>query len=91
MHICVLIPGVYSPSDIVELLKESEIMMNFHHPNVLSLIGVCVDAGEAPYIIMPYMANGSLLMYLRKSRPELTISEAAGEEMARKPCTNIFC
>ena len=73
--------GVFSPSDIVGLLKESEKMTNFHHPNVLHLIGVCIDAGEAPYIIMPFMANGSLLMYLRKARPDLTVAEAAGEEM----------
>ena len=73
---------MFSKKDINDLIKESEKMMKFKHPNVLNLIGVCIDAGEAPYIIMPFMANGSLLMYLRKSRPDLTISEEAGEEMA---------
>ena len=67
--------------DIDSLMKESEKMQRFRHPNVLNLIGVCIDAGEAPYIIMPYMANGSLLAYLRKKRPHLTIAEEAGEEM----------
>ena len=64
-------------------------MQKFEHPNVLSLIGVCVDAGEAPYIIMPYMANGSLLTYLRKERPHLTIATEAGEEMVRFDTYNV--
>ena len=55
-------------------------MQRFQHSNVLNLIGVCIDSGEAPYIIMPYMANGSLLTYLRKERPQLTIAEEAGED-----------
>ncbi len=56
-------------------------MMVFNHPNVLSLIGVCVDAGKAPYLVMPYMANGSLLSYLRNERPNLTIADEAGDEL----------
>jgi serine/threonine protein kinase len=62
-------------------MKESEKMRRFKHSNILSLIGVCIDAGEAPYIVMPYMANGSLLVYLRKERPHLTIAEEAGDEL----------
>ena len=56
-------------------------MKRFDHPNVLSLIGVCIDVGEAPYIVMPFMSNGSLLAYLRKERPNLTIAEEAGQEI----------
>ena len=56
-------------------------MMKFNYLHVLSLIGVCIDSGETPCIIMPYMANGSLLAYLKKERPHLTIAKEAGEEM----------
>ena len=49
-------------------------MSNFHHPNILTLKGVCLDGGPAPYIIMPFMANGSLLAYQRKNRNSLVIS-----------------
>jgi serine/threonine protein kinase len=70
--------------DVDDLMKESEKMMNFKHPNVLSLIGVCIEAGDTPYIVLPYMANGSLLVYLRKERPHLTIVEGAGSEMVRQ-------
>ena len=57
-----------------ELLKESSKMYKFDHPNVLTLTGVCVDGGPAPFIIMPFMANGSLLAHLKKNRTSLIIS-----------------
>ena len=50
-------------------------MVKFDHPNVLKLIGVCLDGGPAPFIIMPFMANGSLLTYLKKNRQELVLSQ----------------
>ena len=56
------------------MLNECERMSEFDHPNVLTLIGVCLDGGPAPFVIMPYMANGSLLCYLRKNRESLVIS-----------------
>jgi len=63
------------------MMEESLKMKTFSHPHVLSLIGVCIDAGESPYIVMPYMANGSLLAYLRRERPNLTIAEGASEDL----------
>ena len=51
-------------------------MSKFDHPNVLTLIGVCLDGGPAPFIIMPFMMNGSLLTYLTKNRAKLVIESA---------------
>ena len=48
-------------------------MSKFDHPNILTLNGVCMDGGPAPFIIMPFMINGSLLTYLRKNRATLVI------------------
>ena len=70
----------FSVNDVDDLMSESEKMRNFSHPNILSLIGVCIDAGEAPYIVMPFMSNGSLLTYLRKERPHFTIADEAEQE-----------
>ena len=56
-------------------------MKSFDHPNVLKLIGVCVDAGPAPYIVMPFMANGSLLSYLKKERSRLVLTEDEEEDL----------
>ena len=54
-------------------------MKRFHHPHVMGLVGVCLDAGPAPYIIIPYMANGSLQSYLKKERESLVLGEDADE------------
>ena len=56
-------------------------MTQFNHPNVLSLIGVCLDFGPAPYIIMPFMAKGPLLAYLVKERHNLTLSDSLDMEL----------
>ena len=48
-------------------------MYGFEHPHVLSIIGVCVDAGPTPYIVMPFMANGSLLVYIKKEKVNLVV------------------
>ena len=46
-------------------------MSNFNHPNVMKLIGVCIDIKETPYLVMPFMSHGSLLSYLRNNREGL--------------------
>ena len=44
-------------------------MRDFDHPNVMKFLGMCFDAPEGfPYIILPYMANGSLRDYLKSER-----------------------
>ena len=55
------------------MMEEGVKMARFNHPNVMRLIGVCIDKGASPYIVMPYMAYGSLLSYLKKHRVELTL------------------
>ena len=64
------------------MMKESEKMQNFKHPHVLNIIGVCVDAGPAPYIIMPFVANGSLLTYIKKEKTNLVVTNDADDELA---------
>lgn len=65
-----LLTGFQDDDLINELLKECVKMLEINHPNVLTLIGVCVDGGPAPYIVMPFMSNGSLLSHLKKFRNE---------------------
>ncbi len=55
-------------------------MAEFDHNNVLSLTGVCLDGGPAPYIVMPFMFNGSLLSYLTKNRESLHFPPDAVDE-----------
>ena len=52
-------------------------MSTFNNPNVLTVKGVCLDGGQLPYIVMPYMANGSLLSFLKKERSSLVLTKEA--------------
>ena len=54
-------------------------MCQLQHPNALTPIGVCVET-EVPYLIMPLMERGSLLMYLRKEKDKLFIPEDTDSE-----------
>ncbi len=49
-------------------------MCQLKHPNVLTPLGICLEL-EVPYLIMPLMERGSLLMHLRKEKDTLLIPE----------------
>ena len=61
-------------------------MKQFNHPNVMGLIGICIDVGERPYVVMPFMANGSLLTYLKKERARFTLAEDAESATVKVSC-----
>ncbi len=50
-------------------------MKQFNHPNVLKLRGICFDENDLPMILLPYMANGDLLSYIREGRHLITVKE----------------
>jgi serine/threonine protein kinase len=64
-------------------------MEKFNHPNVLTLIGVCLDGGPAPYIVMPFMAKGSLLSYLKEERDQYR-RDTASEDIVSQALLMIF-
>ena len=72
--------GYFDQTEIDKIMEESLKMRKFNHPHVMDLIGVCLNAGPAPCIVMPYMANGSLLSYLKRKRGSLVIKEDADED-----------
>jgi len=65
-------------------------MEQFHHPHVISLLGVCLDSGPGVSIVMPFMANGSLLDYLKKERRRLDMSFNSDNEEVIKSTTIII-
>lgn len=69
--------GTYDQNDINNLLLESLKMKELSHQNVMSIIGVCLDAGTAPFIILPYMSGGSLHSYLQRNRHSLILTDDA--------------
>ena len=72
--------GFYDHNMVKDMLKECSRMSTFDHLHVLTLKGVCLDGGPAPYIIMPFMVNGSLLTYLKKNRKSLVISHEIADD-----------
>ena len=81
---CLLSAGLFDQQDMDKFVEESVKMSRFKHAHVMGLIGVCLDAGSAPYIVMPYMANGSLLHYLKKERKNLVLDEDTDEDEVSK-------
>ena len=75
--------ALFSSGDLERLTKEISTMLSFQHPNVMSLVGVCLD-GEMPLLIMPFMPNGNILECVRHHKQELLLtSEATDEEVLK--------
>uniref|UniRef100_A0A9J8D4F5 Tyrosine-protein kinase receptor TYRO3 n=1 Tax=Cyprinus carpio carpio TaxID=630221 RepID=A0A9J8D4F5_CYPCA len=69
----VLKTDINSSSDIEQCLKEAAYMKDFHHPNVIQLIGVSLHRRAQqrlpiPMVILPFMKHGDLHTYLLMSR-----------------------
>ncbi|KAJ8359826.1 hypothetical protein SKAU_G00163510 [Synaphobranchus kaupii] len=62
----------FSHREIEEFLNEAACMKDFHHPNVITLLGVCLEVGTShfakPMVILPFMKYGDLHSFLLRSR-----------------------
>ena len=79
-HCSSVCAGNFDQVEVDKFVEESLKMSRFKHAHVMELVGVCLDADSAPYIIMPYMANGSLLKWLRSERKSIVLTEEADED-----------
>ena len=62
--------------DIQDFLAESAIMLEFDHPNVLKLMGICFETDHGlPMIVLPYMVNGALKDLLVASRIDTSVEQ----------------
>lgn len=64
-------------------------MKNINHQNVMSLIGVCLNCGPAPFLVLPYMKGGNLLRHLVKNRETWLIH--GNEEDGVNIILKLFC
>ena len=76
----VLSTALFSTNDLEKMTKEISAMLLFKHPNVMSLIGVCLE-GEMPLIIMPFMSNGSILEFVKSHKEEFFLCSQAKMEL----------
>ena len=70
IHIFLCIFIASSLGAMKDLVAESTIMKTFHHPNVLPLLGVCIDYDDEDVlkVVMPFMSNGDLRNFLKNNR-----------------------
>ncbi|XP_030050521.1 tyrosine-protein kinase Mer, partial [Microcaecilia unicolor] len=63
---------ICSQREIEEFLSEAACMKDFDHPNVIKLLGVCLEASSRrtpkPMVILPFMKFGDLHSFLLSSR-----------------------
>ncbi|XP_026008200.1 tyrosine-protein kinase receptor TYRO3 isoform X5 [Astatotilapia calliptera] len=69
----VLKSDITSSGDIEQCLKEAAYMKDFHHPNVIQLIGVSLHRRPGqrlpiPMVVLPFMKHGDLHTFLLLSR-----------------------
>ena len=58
-----------SSTNATQFIKECIITSQFDHPNVLSLIGVCINVEDGIiHMVMPFMVHGDIRSYLRAKR-----------------------
>ncbi|KAF4106123.1 tyrosine-protein kinase Mer isoform X2 [Onychostoma macrolepis] len=62
----------FSQREIEEFLNEAACMKDFHHPNVIRLLGVCLEVISGhfpkPMVVLPFMKYGDLHSFLLLSR-----------------------
>ncbi|XP_023662988.2 tyrosine-protein kinase receptor UFO-like isoform X1 [Paramormyrops kingsleyae] len=65
--------AICTRTEMEDFLREAACMKEFDHPNIMRLLGVCLQTVEgegypSPVVILPYMKHGDLHSYLLYSR-----------------------
>lgn len=81
------IKALHNENELKSFFEESDRMKSFKHPNIVQLLGMCLDSPDGvPLMVLPFIANGNLKIYLQQSRgysPKL-------DEYPNNLCCNIL-
>ena len=64
----------YSAYELQDLLTEYSLLKEVDHPNVIKLLGACIDKAGPILLIMEFAEHGSLRSYLHLCRGGVTLS-----------------
>ena len=61
-----------------DFIQEARILTCLNHPNLVSVVGVCVSDGDPLYMICEYGARGDLCQFLQDHVAETSLSKSPG-------------